>query len=90
MSAHNFATADELADMQRQMDRELDKLEQRMQRDIEAVKLAKRGDTVVAHPGRDLAEIRGELRELRAMVAAVGRLVRAQQITLEELSLEPQ
>ena len=88
MSANDYLTADEAAQMRREFEREVEKLESRLQRDIDAVKLEKRGNTTVTHhPNKDTAELRVELRELRQMLMAITKLVKQHQAAIEELVL---
>ena len=87
MSAGIYATGDELADLQREFSRELDKVEARMEQRVDALKQMT-GKTVAHHPQRDFAEIREDLRSLKDAMVKLGRMVAIHQRAIEEISFD--
>lgn len=86
MSARDFATGDELADLHRTMQREIEKMEMRLEKSIESAK-HRTGTNVIAHPAAETAAIKAELSDLRAVVMAQAKVIQRMQINIEELSL---
>jgi Mg2+ and Co2+ transporter CorA len=86
MSARDFATGDELADLHRQMEREIEKMELRMEKALEHARRSM-GANVVQHPAAETAAIRAELADLRDVVKAQAKIIARMQAAVEELSL---
>jgi len=88
MSARDYATGDELADLNRNFERALEKLELRVESELQAMKIAAaRSNNVVAYQNPTLAVLHGDVADLRKAVLAMGKVLARHQHAIEELSL---
>lgn len=86
MSARDYATGDELAQMQREYQRELEKLESRIEREIAAARYLARTQAI-PHPAAMARDLRDEIGEVRDAVLAMSKVIDRLQAAVEDLSL---
>lgn len=88
MGAHTGVSDDDLLDVKRSLESEIEKLELRTDRALAALNAKiNSGSNVTVHPSLQLNEMRAELNELRSTVLKVCKVVSRMQLTVEELSL---
>ena len=86
----NIASKDEVDEVRRDLERYADKIELRIEHQLDAIRSKERADNVVAGPGtasqRDLDALERRVIELEDMVSKLVRTVEYHQVALEELS----
>lgn len=87
--SYQYATSDEVADMQRQMQREIEKAELRMESEIDEVRRRSSGKTIsvdFASMSSTKAELQKELNDLRLLVVRQGSILKGVLATLADIT----